>query len=271
MPDRAGTGSDTAGGEGVLLAVGLDHGPGEPGKEAPWTDGLTRAVVEVVAAAPGVTRGSAYRLVGPDVRGDLGPGRLLLFEVAGDREVRSLVERIAAETAAGTGSVPEARWEMTWRRHPGFTHTLGDEGDPYLFLVGMDVPDGTDTAGLAAFNAFYRETHLAEVVAAMGFRRAVRWEADRVWRHPEPGCPRFLAAYEGDEEVIRAQADPAGRPAMQMEGPPAWNGRRTAWRLLYRRIAGVSARGGDPHREPRTRAFSNPRPALHGRAEHTAP
>lgn len=56
---------------------------------------------------------------------------------------------------------------------------------PFLLTVRADVTPGTE----AAFNAWYDEVHLPEVLECPGFVAATRWEC-------ADGQPRFLALYQ---------------------------------------------------------------------------
>ena len=53
-------------------------------------------------------------------------------------------------------------WRMIWRH----VSSSGTASEPphSIFMVGMNVPPGTDEAGLAEFNAFYTNIHVPEVV-----------------------------------------------------------------------------------------------------------
>jgi hypothetical protein len=106
-------------------------------------------------------------------------------------------------------------------------------------MVGMNVPSGTDAAGLAEFNEFYTNIHVPEVMAYREFSRGTRFELHREFRHPQPGCPRFCAIYEADKATTEASQQrrdtPSGRSPLS-SGPPTWEKHDTLWRLLYRRI-----------------------------------
>jgi len=54
-------------------------------------------------------------------------------------------------------------------------------------------------------------------------------------RAPYQGAPRFLAAYEVDEESAsnRRHQGPSYSP-----GPDVWQRHKTPWRLWYRRLVG---------------------------------
>jgi hypothetical protein len=203
-------------------------------------------VPEVVANNPGFVRGTRYELLEPDPRGDFGPRWLAVYEMDGEAAARTYAERNDGPADGRPTYTPgpaawsrtESVWRMIWR---GVSASGQSSETPYsIFMVGMNVPDDTDAAGLAAFNEFYTRTHVPEVMAAGGYSRGVRFELQRAFRHPEPGCPRFCAIYTADESATRAnqalRANPRpGRPQLS-SGPPTWEKHDTRWRLIYRRI-----------------------------------
>jgi hypothetical protein len=133
----------------------------------------------------------------------------------------------------------QTRWRMIWHRIAPAAGELGAGGAPYLYFVAMNVPRETDAAALAAFNEFYTNTHVPEVVAVSSFRSGTRYELQREFLHPAPGAPRFLAVYEADESSLKTRADRAAHPgayAPLSSGPPAWEAHDTLSRLMYRRI-----------------------------------
>jgi hypothetical protein len=50
-----------------------------------------------------------------------------------------------------------------------------------------------------------------------------------------------MAAYSGAEEIVRRLARGIPDGAIDLDGPPAWNGRDTRWRLIYRRVASYAS------------------------------
>lgn len=225
-----------------LVVVGED--PPELGQDAlaALSDRYSQVHLPgMVSRNEGFRRGTRYQLIGPDPRGDLGPVWLTVYELSGEEAAAGYLDR------AGAGGTPPGqpcddqggriRWHLVWRRCAGYDGALGRWGRPYLYLIGMDLPPGTSGAELAAFNEFYDARHVPEVTAALGYERGLRFERVRSLTHPGPGCPRFMAAYDGDEKAIRRSAEGIPDGAIRMDGPPAWNHRRTRWRLLYRRVA----------------------------------
>lgn len=192
---------------------------------------------DMVGRNKGFLRGTFYQLIEPDPRGDLGPGWLTVYELSGADAAASYLRRAEAGDTPPGYHGSRIRWHVIWRRYTGYEGAIGRWGRPYLYLIGMDVPPGTSDEELAAFNKFYDELHVPEVVAVLGHEQGLRFERLRSLDHPEPGCPQFMATYDGDEKVIRTAAEGIPAGAIRLDGPPAWNNRRTQWRLLYRRVA----------------------------------
>ena len=229
-----------------LLVVGVDL-PQDGLDEvdlAAFNDSYSQIhVPDVVEANPGFMRGTRYELIQPDPRGDLGPQWLAAYELADRAAADGYLQR-AAQPGPGQAARRDwadygrtVRWRVLWRRHEDFRGAIGPWGRPYLFVIGMDVPSGTDAAGLAAFNEFYSRAHVPQVVQALGYVQGLRFQRLHSFVHPEPGCPQFMATYDGDEEAIRRQVAGVPPDAIQMEGPDAWNNRHTQWRLVYRRVS----------------------------------
>jgi len=202
---------------------------------------------EVVQSNPGFIRATRYELDEQDGRGDFGPRWLAIYEMDGEEGASIYVERNNGPAEARPKYTPgpplwqryQPWWRLIWRRLVPKEGDLGLAGAPYLFLVGMDVPAGTNAADLADFDQFYTNTHVPEVVANGDFLRGNRFELRNDLRHPEPGAPQFLAVYEGDEQARENRAKRAANliPAPSFSsGPPAWEAHATAWRLMYRRI-----------------------------------
>lgn len=244
------TGENTADEGSYLVVVGEDLAQGLDSEDlVDFRDSYSQVHLPgVVNSHDGVLRGTRYQLIGPDPRGDLGPGWLSVYELSGKEPADRFLGR-------GDGADPgqrlswhrdgcRVRWHVVWQRRPGYEGAIGRWGRPYLFLIGMDVPPGTDESELAAFDAFYDQTHLPAVVQVLGYERGLRFERVASLVHPEPGCPRFMAVYDGDEESIRRSAEGIPPDAIPMDGPEAWNNRETQWRLLYRRVASYARLGG---------------------------
>jgi hypothetical protein len=201
---------------------------------------------EVVANNPGFVRGSRYELLQPDPRGDFGPRWLAVYEMDGEAAARTYAQRNDGPSEGRPTYTPgpaiwqqtQSMWRMIWRR----LTACGTASQPphSIFMVGMNVPPDTDAAGLAAFNAFYTDTHVPEVMVLRGYDRGTRFELYRAFRHPQPGCPRFCAIYEANEATTAAlqqQRDnpPSGQSPLS-SGPPTWEKHDTLWRLVYRRL-----------------------------------
>lgn len=196
---------------------------------------------EVVASNPGFTLGHRYELVEPDPRGVAAPRYLAVYEMSGEAAADTYMERNDGPPEGRPNYTPgppawthmDARWRMIWRQ---FAETgSAGEAPESIFVVGIDPPSDVDAAGLAEFNDFYTNVHLPEVLSQAGYARGTRYERVRAFLHPEPGCPRYCAVYEGDAQTP-ARQDPAAPEPAASPGPPSWQDRTTQWRLVYRRI-----------------------------------
>ncbi len=202
---------------------------------------------EVLAANPGFIRATRYELIEPDARGNFGPRWLAVYEMDSQKAADLYIERNdgAPESRPTYSKGPaawqnyEGWWRLIWHRLVPEAGELGAGAAPYIYMVGMDVPEGTDARGLQEFNDFYTEVHVPEVVAVSKFLSGTRYELYRELRHPAPGSPHFLAVYEGNEESIATRKARAANPASAKplsSGPPTWEAHVTAWRLMYRRV-----------------------------------
>jgi hypothetical protein len=201
---------------------------------------------EVVASNPGFVRGARYELLDPDPRGDFGPRWLAVYEMDGEAAARGYAERNDGPAEGRPRYTPgpaawsrtQGMWRMIWRG----VSSAGSSNEPpdSIFMVGMNVPDDTDAAGLAAFNEFYTQIHVPEVMAMGGYSRGTRFELYRDFRHPAPGCPRFCAIYTANEAATKANQEARANPrpgrTPLSSGPPTWEKHDTLWRLVYRRI-----------------------------------
>ena len=204
----------------------------------------TTHVGEVIAAHPGFVRVSRYELLDADPRGGehRGPRWLAVYEMADEAaavqyikdNARPWLHRQKYSPWPAARKRAKTVWRMLWRQ----LSVTGSSDHPpeSIFLVGMNVPADASAEDLAAFNAFYTETHVPEVMAYGGYTRATRFELYREFAHPAPGCPRFCAIYEADaaatdqREIRRAAREPLSA------GPPVWEAHDTMWRLVYRLI-----------------------------------
>ena len=230
--------------------IGMNTAPGtEAGAIEEFQEfyGKTHAP-EVLAANPGFVRATRYELIGPDPRGAPAPRWLTAYEMDGEAAARAYAERNDGPPEGRPKYTPwpaasqpmEITWRMIWRG----VSSCGTASQPphSIFMVGMNVPADTDEEGLAAFNDFYTNIHVPEVMALGGYVRGTRLELSREFRHSAPGCPRFCAIYEADEATTKAnmqwRGNPGSRPARPQlsSGPPTWEKHDTLWRLVYRRI-----------------------------------
>jgi hypothetical protein len=199
---------------------------------------------EVVAMNPGFLRVHRYELVKPDPRGDFGPRWLAVYEMADEEAAQTYMRRNdgAPEGRPNYTPFPTAwretastRWRIIWRQ-------IAAEGSlddpPYsIFIVGINPPGDATEEGIAEFNDFYTGTHVGEVMAASNYGRGNRWEQERAFIHPEPGCPRYLAIYEAGEATGKElQAHPPTGPRELSAGPDVWQAHTTPWRLVYNRV-----------------------------------
>jgi hypothetical protein len=107
---------------------------------------------------------------------------------------------------------------------------------PYaIYLLGVNPPGDATQPELEVFNEFYNAVHLPEVVERRKALRAVRYELVEEIRAPYQGAPRFLAAYEVDQESASNRRH-QGRS--YSPGPDVWQRHKTPWRLWYRRLVG---------------------------------
>jgi hypothetical protein len=226
--------------------VGMDTDPRTtPEALAEFNDFYsTTHVHEVMAAHPGFVRVSRYELLEPDPRGGehRGPRWLAVYEMSDEAAAeqylkdneRPWLHRRKYSPWPVARKRAKSVWRMIWRQISATGSA--DQAPASIFLAGMNVPADTDATGLAAFNAFYTETHVPEVMAYGGYARGTRFEVYREFAHPAPGCPRFCAIYEADtaatdeREVRRAAHGPLA------SGPSVWEQRDTVWRLVYRLI-----------------------------------
>ncbi len=154
-------------------------------------------VPEVVAHNPGFVRGSRYELVGQDSRGDFGPHWLAVYEMADQAAADTYTAGAdrAARNPAYTPGPPGWRdvsisWRIIWRQLT--ERGTAPEPPTSIFLVGMNVPANTDEASLKAFNDFYTNTHMPEVMAVGGYARGTRFEQYQAFAHPCARLPAVL-------------------------------------------------------------------------------
>jgi hypothetical protein len=198
-------------------------------------------VHEVVAAHPGFVSASRYELLDPDPRGGVhhGPRWLAVYEMADESSAIRYIkdsEKPWLHRRKYSPWPPARRraktvWRMIWRRLS--VSGSSDQAAESIFMVGMNVPADAEADDLAAFNAFYSDTHVPEVMAHGGYARGSRWELYRPFAHPEPGCPRFCAIYEADATATNEREARRAAPATMTPGPPLWDKRDTLWRLRY--------------------------------------
>lgn len=202
---------------------------------------------EVVNSNPGFYRATRYELRDPDPRGDFGPRWLVMYEMEDEPAAKTYIARNDGPPEGRPKYTPGPSawqsyipwWRMIWRRRVPEHGEIGAGGSPYLYFVAMNVPPGTTEQELADFNEFYTNIHVPEVVDISAFQSGARFELERAFVHPEPGCPQFLAVYEANEESMERRKERAAHPDRYQlsSGPPAWEAHDTLWRLTYQRVA----------------------------------
>jgi hypothetical protein len=199
---------------------------------------------EVVQNNPGFFRATRYELKEGDPRGNFGPRWMVMYEMENNAAAEGYLDRDKAGTRPAYSAGPaawqnyEGWWRLIWKRLVPEKGELGAGNAPYLYFVAMNVPPGTDAQGMKEFNEFYTGIHVPEVVDVAAFRSGTRYEIEADLRHPEPGCPQFLAVYEADDrsrERMKERRENPGKYHIS-SGPPVWEAHDTLWRLWYKRI-----------------------------------
>ncbi len=167
-------------------------------------------------------------------------GRYELLAVAA-RGFRPPAFLSATQAGGGAGAAKVAQepdqpglrrtWSLLYRT---VAETAPAEVVPFaIYLLGVNPPSDATEDELVVFNDFYTDVHLPEVAERRHALRAVRYELVEAVRSPYQGAPRFLAAYEVDEESA-ANRRHSGPP--YATGPEVWQRHKTPWRLWYRRL-----------------------------------
>jgi hypothetical protein len=204
-------------------------------------------VHEVIAAHPGFVSVSRYELLDQDSRGGVhaGPRWLAVYEMVDEGSAEQYLKDNARPWLHRKHYSPwpparrkaKTAWRMIWRQ----LSTTGSTNQPpeSVRLVGMNPAADADAQAIADFNAFYSDTHMPEIMAAGGFARGTRYELYQGFAHAEPGCPRFCAVYEADAAATDERDARRATRGRLSPGPPAWEGRESIWRLVYRRLPPV--------------------------------
>jgi hypothetical protein len=206
-------------------------------------------VPEVLANNRGFVRASRYELLVPDARGDFGPRWLAVYEMQDEAAAQAYIARNDGPQEGRPAYTPgladfrtTIRWRMLWRQ----ISAAGQAPDAYhgMFVVGMNVPDDTPPEGMREFNDFYTNIHVPEVMRWGGYASGLRFERFREFQHPAPGCPRFLAIYQGDQAATEASqqrsfgsSSPRPSSVRFTDGPPTWERHDTLWRHVYKTIS----------------------------------
>jgi hypothetical protein len=174
------------------------------------------------AAPPFPSAETRYELLAVAGRGFRPPGFL----------VSTNVEKKDSAVPAGAqyGGLRQT-WSTLYRR---IAETTPEKVKPFaIYLLGVNPPADVSAKELEVFNDFYTNVHLVEVAERRHALRAVRYELVDESRPPYLGAPRFLAAYEVDEESASHRRH-VGPP--YSSGPDVWQRHTTPWRLWYRRL-----------------------------------
>lgn len=205
-------------------------------------------VPEVLEANQGVTGVTRFELDRPDPRGDRGPRWLAAYHLADQDAVDAYLRRNGPDATdrpdytvgPDLWTTMRPRWRLIWERTVVLEASGRQAASPRtMMLIGMNPMEGATDAQVDAFNEFYNETHLDEVLDWGRFDSATRFELHTGLLHPDDGPPRYCAAYEiaGPNPFEEGGAGPS---AGFSSGPEAWEGRDTLWRLVYRRREAVS-------------------------------
>jgi hypothetical protein len=161
---------------------------------------------------------------------------LLAVAARGFHPPQALSANVANETAHANPKADEfpglrCVWSVLYRQ---IAETAPATKRPYaIYLLGVNPPDDVSKKNLATFNDFYTNVHLVEVAERRHALRAVRYELIEEVKAPYLGAPRYLAAYEVDEESASHRRH-TGPP--YSAGPEVWQRHTTPWRLWYRRL-----------------------------------
>ncbi|WP_162186174.1 hypothetical protein [Amycolatopsis jejuensis] len=216
-------------GSPFVFVVGVTTRPDENSQEMAAFDRYYTDVhlAEVLRFNSGFGPAARFEVTEPDLQV---PRWLAAYGVENEQAARDFVARERPTYSPGPPAWKRAEpvWRMLWRT----TAVSGQLTAPptRLSLIGMSPPPDADAAALTAFDTYYSETHLPEIVSGFGYDRGTRLELWHEFRHPDPGCPRFCAVYEG----TGARTDP---PAPLTPGPPAWDKRDVRWRVKYQPLS----------------------------------
>src|SRR5579884_2891259 len=114
-----------------------------------------------------------------------------------------------SRSAAAATSTSRATWPSPSPSSRGMLSRMAD--NPCIYMVGMNIPADATAEDLKAFNDFYSNTHVPEVVTNnAGFLSGTRYElVDRALKGP-----RFLAVYEvATEADAQAHINRTGQPS----------------------------------------------------------
>ncbi|MFI0423011.1 hypothetical protein [Spongiactinospora sp. 9N601] len=221
-----------------VYAVGINTPPDEPPHEmAAFHEFYDAHLGDVVARNPGFVCAERYELAQVDPPPGPWPRWLAVYGLDGEEAARRFAEQVTGppeeRPVYPPGPSPWRRMEPVWRLIWQRTAWTGrDVSAGRVALIGIDPAAESGEREIADFDDFYTRVHLPEIIAAFGYDRGSRFERWREFRHPEPGCPAYLALYEAEA----APPVPAPGTVSLTPGPPAWEGRTVSWRVKYDRI-----------------------------------
>lgn len=118
------------------------------------------------------------------------------------------------------------------------------------YWIGIDTDPDASSADLEAFNKFYDEIHVHEVMDRNGFVQAARYRLEVPDSRGDLG-PMWLACYgfadeAAAEQYLQRESGTAQRRGDYTPGPELWRSMSARWRLLWRPVFAV----GDRHQTP---------------------
>ncbi|MBS1886206.1 MAG: hypothetical protein JSU06_03370 [Actinobacteria bacterium] len=161
---------------GALVVLYADVAAGSAAPFRAWRE---EEQIPALRACPGV-RSATW------VESLEGQPQLLLLCALEDERAAGGVE-LGAALALGPWLRELRGWHRRTYRPIFALGEMPSPPSPFLLTVRADVTPGAE----AAFNAWYDEVHVPEVLGCPGFLAATRWECTE-------GEPRFLALYELD-------------------------------------------------------------------------
>ncbi|WP_067460977.1 DUF4286 family protein [Actinomadura macra] len=232
-----------------LYWIALDFGSSDPADVARFNRFYDEThIPEVLARYPGFLAAHRYALQVPDPRGDFGGAYLAAYEVESEQAATAYL----AGTTAPAGTRPSYtndaplwpellthRWRVVYEKVAETSPSTGTPGA--IYIIGIEPPADVGDE-LEAFDEFYTNVHMPEVMAIGNFSRGTRYRLWHELEHAEPGCPRFLVVYEqadATDEQVHATLRTLVNTSDWTPGPASWPRKTTPWRLWYRHISAI--------------------------------